>query len=153
MHVNIEYSLEREGLELGELQIEVPLGTSAAPSVENADGTFRHDAKNQSLIWSVDSVDSSNATGSLEFQIAQRDEDAFFPVQVTFKAMETLCDVRVRPPSLVEPAAAALASAAGLTRRPCCALAQVMDVVTSDGEKSVRHATVKELAVESYTVQ
>lgn len=95
MHVNIEYSLEREGLELGELQIEVPLGTSAAPSVENADGTFRHDAKNQTLVWSVDSVDSSNATGSLEFQIAQRDEDAFFPVQVSFKAMETLCDVRV----------------------------------------------------------
>lgn len=143
MHVNIEYSLEREGLELGDLQIVVPLGTAAAPAVENADGTFRHDSKNQCLVWTIDNVDSSNATGSLEFQIPQRDEDAFFPVQVTFRAMETLCDVRVRAP----------AAMAATSRSRAPGRSQVVGVVDSDEERSVRHSSFKELAVESYTVQ
>ena len=43
--------------------------------------------------WYVDVVDSSNASGSINFEIAQPDEDAFFPMQVSFQSKKPLIEL------------------------------------------------------------
>ena len=59
----------------------------------NTPGTTRHNRREESLEWYVDVVDSSNASGSINFEIAQPDEDAFFPMQVSFQSKKPLIEL------------------------------------------------------------
>jgi hypothetical protein len=45
-------------------------------------------------VWTIDTIDSENPTGSLEFK-CEGDADAFFPVNVGFVAAGYLADVDV----------------------------------------------------------
>ena len=71
-------------------------GTTAVPEIASCDGTHHHNAKAHVLDWSIDLIDESNSSGSLEFNISGRDLDAFYPVQVQFMSSNTLCDIDVR---------------------------------------------------------
>lgn len=93
--VSIEYSMDVSGLELHDVRIHIPLQTSAAPSISLCDGAHRYVAGAQELVWEIAHIDGSNASGSLEFSIAQKDTDAFFPINVHFSAQSLLCPVRV----------------------------------------------------------
>ena len=92
MNVSIEYSME-QNLVLQNVCIHIPLGTSERPNVVSVDGNHRY--RDGELIWEIDMIDSSNATGSMEFNIAQRDADAFFPVTVDFASTQLYCNVEV----------------------------------------------------------
>lgn len=50
------------------------------------------------LEWTIPVVsnEEGTGTGSLEFEVEGDDVDAFFPVQVTFVAQDTICGVKVR---------------------------------------------------------
>ena len=94
MNVNIVYTLLRE-LELHDVRIAIPLGTGDAPHIQSADGAPRHDASSQQLIWCLDMVDSSNSSGSLEFNVSGHNPDAFFPIQIQFQSSQLYADVSV----------------------------------------------------------
>lgn len=57
------------------------------------DGDWRYDPRKSILLWSVDIIDASNRTGSLEFVVPNARPEAFFPVTVNFNATRTLCQV------------------------------------------------------------
>eukprot|EP00939_MAST-03C_sp_MAST-3C-sp1_P002376 g2376.t1 len=93
--VNIEYQLERESMTLHEFVVSIPLGTSETPDIVSCDGTTHHNRKEERLEWVVQVVDEKNKTGTLEFEIAQPDEDAFFPMDVSFQSKETMMELSV----------------------------------------------------------
>lgn len=97
MNVSIEFSTELRFVKnLHNVQIRIPLGTSASPNVVNADGQYKHVSASSELLWEMDLVDDrSFASASLEFPIAQRDADAFFPIQVSFSSEQLFCDMDV----------------------------------------------------------
>lgn len=93
MNVSIEYEMAVPNSELHDVQIHVPLGTSDAPEIVNVDGTHRHNANTGDLVWHVPLIDSSNMSGSLEFNISQKSTDAFFPIEVSFSSQNLFCNV------------------------------------------------------------
>lgn len=94
MNVSIEYNMEQK-LELYDVCIRIPLGTSEAPSILSVDGSHKHNPSTGELLWEIDLIDASNSTGSLEFNIAQRNSDAFFPIVVSFSSHQLYCNVDV----------------------------------------------------------
>jgi hypothetical protein len=95
INVNVEFELLRPDMTLNDVNILLPLGTTDPPSVEEVDGQYKHDARSGMLCWHHDLVDSSNATGSLEFSIPGSDVDAFFPVQIMFKSDTFMCPIEI----------------------------------------------------------
>ena len=94
MNVSIEYSMD-QALTLQNVRIHIPLCTSEPPNVIHVDGSHSHDSKEGMLVWEIDMIDSSNSTGSMEFSIAQRDADAFFPINVDFASPDMYCNTEV----------------------------------------------------------
>jgi hypothetical protein len=45
MNVNIEYTLENTDMELRDVNIEIPLGTDAAPTIVSVDGDHKHNGR------------------------------------------------------------------------------------------------------------
>ncbi len=95
INVNVEFELLRPEMTLSDVNILLPLGTTDPPVVEEIDGQYKHDPASGVMCWHHDVVDSSNATGSLEFSIAGSDVDAFFPVQVMFKSQTFMCPIEI----------------------------------------------------------
>lgn len=95
MNVSIEYSMDVPNLELHDVRIVIPLGTSAAPSIVNVDGSHKHNSSTGELTWQIDLIDASNTSGSLEFNIQQRNTDAFFPIHVHFASQKLFSGVEV----------------------------------------------------------
>lgn len=60
------------------------------------DGEYVVDRQQGVLIWQLPSIDSSNASGSLEFNCEGEDTENFFPVSVQFESERLICDVDVR---------------------------------------------------------
>ena len=94
MNVNIEYTAARSGMELYEVSIKIP-GCGASPEIVSVDGTHSHDGRSEILDWQLDCIDGGNPTGTLEFNIAQKDEGAFFPIEVSFRSKSLYYDVPI----------------------------------------------------------
>lgn len=94
INVSIEYSLDHS-VPLHDVKIKIPLGTSDAPSIVTIDGNFKHFAQAHEMVWEIDLIDSSNSSGTLEFNIAQKNADAFFPINVSFQSNHLFCDIEV----------------------------------------------------------
>jgi coatomer subunit delta len=95
MNVSMEYSMDVPGLELHDVRITIPLGTNAAPSIVSVDGAHKHNAAAGELVWQIDLIDASNSSGSLEFNVQQRNTDAFFPINVQFASQKLFCSIEV----------------------------------------------------------
>eukprot|EP00601_Ochromonadales_sp_CCMP2298_P007681 CAMPEP_0173192696 /NCGR_PEP_ID=MMETSP1141-20130122/13557_1 /TAXON_ID=483371 /ORGANISM="non described non described, Strain CCMP2298" /LENGTH=483 /DNA_ID=CAMNT_0014116971 /DNA_START=162 /DNA_END=1613 /DNA_ORIENTATION=+ len=93
MNVSIEYSMDVAGMELHDVRITIPLGTTASPTVVNVDGSHKHNSSTGDLVWEINLIDSSNASGTLEFNVQQRNTDAFFPITVQFASQKLYCSV------------------------------------------------------------
>ncbi|KAG0294462.1 Coatomer subunit delta [Linnemannia gamsii] len=93
--VNIEYQLENEEMEFKNVNIIIPLPHGANPTVGEVDGEYVVDRQQSVLIWQLPSIDSSNASGSLEFNCEGEDTENFFPVSVQFESERLICDVDV----------------------------------------------------------
>ena len=59
------------------------------------DGEWRYDSRRSALIWSIDLIDDTNRSGSMEFVVAATEADTFYPVEVNFSCNKTYCDVAV----------------------------------------------------------
>jgi hypothetical protein len=96
MNVNVEYTADKPGVELHDVRIAIPLGTAANVDVLTCDsGTHKHHRGAEQLVWELSMVDASNKTASLEFNVAQKDADAFFPILVSFRSVQLHAGVAV----------------------------------------------------------
>jgi len=95
INVNIEFELTRPEMNLTDVNILLPLGTTDPPAIESIDGQYKHDANAGMMCWHHDIIDANNSTGSLEFSIGGTDVDAFFPVQVLFKSETFMCPIEI----------------------------------------------------------
>lgn len=121
-YVNIEYE-SSAAFDLHNVAIAVPVPAGGAPTVNSIDGEWRYDQRRSLWIWTIDLLDASNASGAAEFVVPAAAPESFFPIQVSFTAPATLCDLRV----------------AGV-------------VSAADGQP-VKYGTSKSLATESYIVE
>ena len=92
--VSIEYTLENLDMELHDVSIIIPLGSSATPEVLFCDGVHRHVAKSESIEWRHELIDENSASGQLEFVVSGTDEDAFFPCTVQFSSKYNYADIK-----------------------------------------------------------
>ncbi|KAA8499776.1 Coatomer subunit delta [Porphyridium purpureum] len=94
--VNVEYELTTQQ-ELRDVLIAIPTQSgSIAPQVVEMDtGDFGFNARTQCVEWKVPVIDASSRNGQLEFRIAMRNVDAFFPVHVSFSSKSTFLPVHV----------------------------------------------------------
>lgn len=59
------------------------------------DGDWRFDSRRSALIWSIDLIDNTNRSGSLEFVVPACDPEVFYPVEVGDRVVGCVCTVRV----------------------------------------------------------
>lgn len=50
--------------------------------VLQVDGDWRYDSRRSALIWSIDLIDNTNRSGSLEFVVPACDPETFYPIEV-----------------------------------------------------------------------
>jgi hypothetical protein len=48
------------------------------------------------LLWTIDHIDQTNQSGSMEFVVPAADGDSFYPIEVSFGAAMTYCDISVK---------------------------------------------------------
>jgi len=92
--VNIEYTLEADGMELNDVLISIPLPHGVAPVVGDCEGEYRYDRPKNHLEWRLPLIDRSNKQGSLEFTTNGGHADNFFPVRVSFTSKQQFCDLK-----------------------------------------------------------
>ncbi|KAF9116124.1 hypothetical protein BGX27_004707 [Mortierella sp. AM989] len=95
--VNIEYQLENEEMEFKNVSITIPIPQGTAPTVGELDGVYIHIVDNHQsvLVWQLPSIDSSNPSGSMEFNCQGEDSESYFPVSVQFESERLICSVNV----------------------------------------------------------
>lgn len=120
-NVNIEYTMT-QAISLHNVQIRIPLGTSESINILSVDGTTRHLPRDGELIWEIQLIDQSNTSGSLEFKIAQKNQDAFFPIAVSFHSTELFCNV------------------------------DVAKVIAADGSTPIQYGLTKNMSTEEYII-
>lgn len=59
------------------------------------EGDTRYDGRKNQLWWTIDLLDDSNRSGTLEFVVPACSPDVFLPVTVHFNSAGTLCDLRI----------------------------------------------------------
>eukprot|EP01048_Picozoa_sp_COSAG05_P001714 COSAG05_NODE_59_length_23169_cov_37.393698_6_plen_515_part_00 len=95
-YVNIEYELTQAKFELTDVCISIPLGGAAdSIDVQQIDGEYKVDRRNDVMHWTLDMIDASNASGTFEFTVPVCSSGVFFPVNVNFGSTKTFCDVAV----------------------------------------------------------
>ncbi|CAJ0568194.1 unnamed protein product, partial [Mesorhabditis spiculigera] len=93
--VNIEYTLQREDLQLNNVIITVPLPASTAPVVSECEGSYEYQKSRSQLVWTLPIIEESNSTGTLEFTVPNGHSDSFFPVHVSFASPSLYCKLLV----------------------------------------------------------
>ncbi|XP_078041952.1 coatomer subunit delta [Augochlora pura] len=100
--VNIEYELEQVNLELNNVQINIPLPIGCNPIVSECDGQYTHEARRNTLVWSLPIVDATAKSGSMEFSAPSSTPSDFFPLNVSFSSKTSYVNIKVTDVLLVE---------------------------------------------------
>ncbi|WIA16825.1 hypothetical protein OEZ85_013762 [Tetradesmus obliquus] len=94
-YVNMEYESAVD-YDLERVVIAIPLPhMSHAPQVNQVDGDWRYDSRRGALLWSIDLIDNTNRSGSMEFVVPACDPDALYPIEVSFSSSKTFCDIAI----------------------------------------------------------
>lgn len=94
-YVNIEYECTAP-FDLHDVQIVVPVPALAAPpQVNQIDGDYQYDARKSVWTWKIELLDQDNSSGSAEFVVPAADPSIFFPINVSFRAKKTLCNLNI----------------------------------------------------------
>lgn len=94
--VNIEYELEQKDLELNDVQINIPLPTGAKPVVTDCEGQYTHEAKKNTLVWSIPIIDATTKSGSMEFSVPNSRPADFFPLHISFSSNTPYAKIKVK---------------------------------------------------------
>lgn len=97
--VTVEYELTGSDT-LRDVSVTIPY-SSTEPAVSSFDAVY--EVTGDSLEWNLGTVDSSNSSGSFEFEVAgESDENEFFPMNVHFNKTNPFVDVDVTGVALLE---------------------------------------------------
>lgn len=66
-----------------------------AALLPQVDGDWRYDARRRVLLWTIDLIDDSNRSGSLELVVPAVDPEALYPIEVSFSSPATIADIAV----------------------------------------------------------
>mmetsp|Transcript_8225 Transcript_8225/g.14103 ORF Transcript_8225/g.14103 Transcript_8225/m.14103 type:complete len:514 (-) Transcript_8225:681-2222(-) len=91
--VNIEYE-STSSFDLQHVSITIPV-PRGPPTVNSCDGEWRFDSRQSALVWTIELVDDTNRSGSMEFVVGATDSDNFYPVDISFSSNKTFCDMAV----------------------------------------------------------
>lgn len=94
--MNIEYELEQADLELNVVEINIPLPMGCNPVVGECDGQYVHEARRNMLVWSLQLIDASTKSGSMEFSAPSSNPADFFPLHVSFSSKTPYAKIKVR---------------------------------------------------------
>ncbi|CAJ0956820.1 unnamed protein product, partial [Mesorhabditis belari] len=100
--VNIEYTLQREDLQLDNVVITVPLPAATAPVVSECEGSYEYQKSRSQLVWTLPVIDENSSTGTLEFTVPNGHSDSFFPVHVAFSSQKLYCNLSVDGAQLMD---------------------------------------------------
>ena len=89
--ITIEYELTGDD-SLSDVVVLIPYATSE-PAIASFDAIY--EVSGDSLEWKIGPVDSSNSSGSFEFEAQTEDESEFFPMKVSFTKSKSFIDVDV----------------------------------------------------------
>lgn len=93
--MNIEYELEQADLELNDVQINIPLSMGCNPIVGECDGQYVHEARRNTLVWSLPLIDASTKSGSMEFSAPSSNPADFFPLHISFSSKTPYAKIKV----------------------------------------------------------
>jgi len=91
-YVNIEYE-KRAPFDLHNVVIAIPVPDS--PDVGDIEGVYQVDNKRNLLLWKIALIDESNSSGNMEFNVPATPNSFFFPLNISFTAQKTFCDIQV----------------------------------------------------------
>lgn len=102
--VTVEYQLadayaDSADTVLSDVSLTIPY-QSSEPSVSSFDSQYS--VTGDSLEWTIGAVDSSNGSGSFEFEAQADDEGEFFPMQIRFDMPKPFIDVDVLTAKLLD---------------------------------------------------
>lgn len=73
-----------------------------SPNVSECDGNYNHDSRKNFLQWNLPIIDSSNKSGSMEFNAAASIPGDFFPIQVSFTSKTPYADLKANSVMLID---------------------------------------------------
>lgn len=90
--VNMEYELQAD-VDLADVRIVIPIPGANTPVVENVEGAYNVN-RHGDLEWTIDLIDQSNASGSMEFTIPyDGPSSGLFPLAVSFTSAKPLSGI------------------------------------------------------------
>ncbi|KAI3659637.1 hypothetical protein MP638_004372 [Amoeboaphelidium occidentale] len=93
---SVEYEILSEKLELQNVVLSIPLGSSSVvPKVNHVDGEYTVNPGTKSLEWKIPLMDASNSSGTLEFSIPGDNDSVLFPVLVSFTSSKPYIEIKV----------------------------------------------------------
>lgn len=104
MLVTIDYSAVSR-FQLHDVKIHIPVMSAEAPVINTIDGRYKHNRNASMLTWELDLIDDSNSSGNLEFTIAEKDADSFFPIKIEFSSQQMYCNMDVTTVRNIPPGA------------------------------------------------
>jgi len=92
--VPVEYEKHCD-FDLVDVVVAIPIPGPAPVVGEIGVGSTDFDSKKGVLFWRIPLIDDSNKSGSMEFNVPNAPNSAFFPVQVDFRSNQTYCAIQV----------------------------------------------------------
>ncbi|PIO76866.1 hypothetical protein TELCIR_01058 [Teladorsagia circumcincta] len=71
------------------------VSAATVPVVSDCEGSYEYQKSRNQLVWTMPVIDSTNSTGTLEFNVPNGHADHFFPVHVRFHTEKLYCDIGV----------------------------------------------------------
>lgn len=100
VHATVEYELVKLA-SVSDVVISIPIVSKSAPIVDigDSDSSYKYDTRNNQLIWSIPSVDSSSPRGTLQLDVETwgggDGTSWLFPIRVQFVSTALFCDFDV----------------------------------------------------------
>lgn len=105
--VTVTFTHVKEGHAFNDVVVTIPCASSEPPSVSSAKDTeYHYDHKQKALVWRIAEISDSVSTGTLEFNVPELDEDAFYPLNIQFSSVQTFAAPQIASVTGVDSGAA-----------------------------------------------
>jgi hypothetical protein len=94
--VTVTFTHVKQGHTFNDVIVTIPCASSEPPSITSSqDSEYHYDHKQKALVWRIAEVSDTISTGTLEFNVPEVDEDAFYPLNVQFSSTQTFAGPHV----------------------------------------------------------
>ena len=105
--VTVTFTHVKQGHAFNDIVVTIPCASSEPPSITAAkDSEYHYDHKQKALVWRIAEISDEIATGTLEFNVPELDEEAFYPLNIQFTSKQTYAAPQIAAVTGVENGAA-----------------------------------------------